>query len=138
MKTIKVLNDYLLELFADAATGVSGSIWHIAFFDHGAGGVHTPVGYFLGGLIQPSELRPLHWDLQLFLRSDIRYDERQQQTHVGRSTLSHLPRFHRLLPEETANALTQATCCKEPISVTVSILEHFSCNQIGNTWIEDD
>lgn len=139
MKTIKVLNDYFVELFADTATGVCGSIWHVAPAANGAG-KRTPVGYFQCAQIQPSECRPCHWELQMFLRSDIRYNVRQQWTEVdieGRTT-SNSPHYHQLLPRTAAEVLAQSTCCKEPIAVTVSVFNNVETLELGSTWIDDD
>lgn len=138
MPSFYVLEDYVVNIVMSVPDGHGGEIRHVFPTEAGTG-VQTPVGFFMAFIAEPSEIRPTHWEVQLFLRADVRYDLRQKRCEVVTSnrTGSELA-YHPDLPAKLGSTLIQHGLCREPIALLVSLCRQTAFMEFGKTWAEDD
>jgi len=141
MREFEVLGEYVVYLDYENAEAIVGHIHHVAQNETG-GQLQVPVGRF-SALLQPAdELRRTHWKIDLFLRSDVRYDPITHETIVvanperqagsNRAMLGRLKRirdsdlhfYHSALPKELGQLLLRVTTCSKPALVNI----HHSSN----------
>lgn len=149
MREFEVLGEYAVYLDYENAEAIVGHIHHVAHNETG-GLLQVPVGRF-SALLQPAdELFWTHWAIDLFLRSDVRYDPKTHETTVvadperqagsNRAMLDRLNRirdsdlhfYHSALPKELGQLLLRVSKCSEPALVNI----HHSYNDSFITYGE--
>ena len=138
MPPFNVLEDYVVRIVMSSPEGHSGEIWHV-FPTKDETGVRTRVGFFMAFIAEPSEIRPTHWEVQLFLRSDVRYDPSRKISEAG--AVRHLNtkvHYHSELPAKLGEALIEHNFCDEPIALSVSLYQNTDFIEFGKTWLDDD
>lgn len=149
MRKFEVLGEYAVYLDYENAEAIVGHIHHVA---HNASGglMQVPVGRFYALLQPDDELFRTHWAIDLFLRSDVRYDPKTHETIVvrnperqagsNRAMLSRLKQirdgnlhfYHSALPKELGQVLIRMSKCSEPALVNI----HHSSNDSFITYGE--
>lgn len=137
MRDFPVLEDYIIHIVMSSPEGHAGEIRHVFRAENGMG-VQTPVGFFMAFIGELSEIRPAHWEIQLFLRSDVEYDIDQKKCRIVPAGGTHRYGCHPELPKNLGNALIQHGFCEEPIALSVSDYRNSAFVEFGNTWADDD
>ena len=147
--------EYVLFLDHSTPDGIIGHIHHVQRNEQG-GQMHVPIGHVAAHL-QPGgdEWRP-HWSVNLFLTSDVRYEQSSRTTtFVGvpesqagsdgsflRRLLalrdSSLPYYRTELPQQVGRALLDAKLCTEPLLVYIHHFTNASFVQFGELRYEDE
>lgn len=138
MPSFNVLEDYVVHVLMSTLEGHGGEIRHIFPTKDGTG-VQTPVGFFMAFIAEPSEIRPRHWEVQLFLRADVQYDLRQKRCRIVTSNRTDSEMvYHPDLPRNLGNALIEHGFCPQPIALSVNLFRETAFVEFGKTWAEDD
>ena len=137
MSPFNVLEDYVVHVVTSAPDGLAGAIRHVFPTKDGTG-VQTPVGYFMAFIGEPSEMRPIHWEVRVFFRADIRYDLARKRCERGASNRRDSDiAYHPDLPRNLGTALIDRGFCSEPIALSISLYQNADFVEFGRTWADD-
>lgn len=151
MRDFEVLGEYTVYLDYESAEAIVGHIHHVRRNEAG-GQIQVPVAHFAAHLEPGDDLLRQHWAINLFLRSDVRWDATTHETTVvanpkrqagpNRSLLrrlkrirdSGLPLYHPSLPKELGELLLRESACSEPALVKIHHISSESFVRFGDVF----
>ncbi|HKY29481.1 MAG TPA: hypothetical protein VJM12_16200 [Pyrinomonadaceae bacterium] len=147
MREFDVLGEYAIYFDYESVAAIVGHIHHVKRNEAGTQ-LQVPVARFAAYLSPGDDVLRTHWAIDLFLRSDVRYDPTTRETTVvanperqagsNRALLRALERIrdsnlqfcHSDLPKELAQVLLRESNCSEPALINI----HHSYNDSFFTY----
>ena len=133
-----VLEDYLVLIASDTASGGIGYVRHVVRRE-GGGSTETPVGFFFACVAELSDIRPYHWELQIFLSAGVHYDveHRISQPVAPDAPQPEPPHYAAELPEAIGRFVLDHTHCEEPMALLVNHYRGVDVLEFGETWLDE-
>ncbi len=149
-----LLGQYEIKLKARVQGSVIAEIFHWRKKEIGAN--ITPIGHLIATKEPYSEPFLPHWSVQLFLRTDVKYDINTSETivvsnpkgqagpnkallkYLQNIKISNLPNYHPNLPAEIINYLLHSELCNEPIGMNICHYTYAGLKERGQLWDTED
>ncbi|MCD4713424.1 MAG: hypothetical protein K8R73_09100 [Clostridiales bacterium] len=146
-----IINQYEMKIKHEASGCIVAEIFHHKRNVYNGVNI-TPVGHLICSKEPGSELFAPHYAIQLFIRSDVRYDIKHSETIVvsnptgqagPNKTLfkyltqvkeSGLPCYHEKLPDEILKYMIEMNYCAEPIGMNIYHYSTGGFRELGQLW----